>query len=365
MKEIGKGRLGNRRKTETMNRLYAIILAGGAGERFWPLSTPERPKQFLALFGGRTLIRQAYERVAKLVPDERILVITAKELVQMTRDELPELPLENVIGEPCRRNTAPAVAVALGEVLKRGGEKAVGAILTADQLMTRPAVFRSLLRKAVCHAVTSDDIVTLGVRPDRPATGYGYIETALPAVDGTLLRVVRFKEKPDAATARKYLRSGRFVWNAGMFIWRAETLRRTFASVAPELEALSEAVRGGSSTVRTLARRYPELGAISFDYAVMEKISNIAVVAGDFGWDDVGSFSSIEKHFPADSSGNVVIGDARLVDAQNVSAVARGVRIALMGVKDLVVVTSGNNVLICSKDRVQDLRRLKVAEGLA
>ena len=338
---------------------YVIIMAGGSGERFWPLSTPEKPKQFLSLFGGKPLIRQAYERAATRVPPGNILVITSEKLVPMTRKVLPELPRENVIGEPCRRNTAPAVAVALGEVLKRDGANAVGAILTADQLMTKPRVFGNLLGKAMRHAAKSSDIVTLGVRPDYPATGFGYIETAKPAKDGLVLPVLRFKEKPNLETARRYVRSGRYVWNAGMFIWKAATLERSLSEVAPELHELALRVRGGKSTARVLKASYPKLQPISFDYAVMEKVSNIAVVAGDFGWDDVGSFTAIERHFPSDADGNVVIGDVNLVDAQNVSAIGQGARISVLGMKDVVVVTVGGEVMICPRSRVQELRLLQ------
>ena len=195
---------------------YAIILAGGNGERLWPLSTPERPKQFVSLFGGKSLIRHAVDRLEGLVPPERIIVITAARLAAMTRRALPCIPKENIIGEPCRRDTAAAVALACGLVKKYGGEKSVGCILTADQLMTPEDEFRKTLKDAVKVARKSASIVTMGIAPDGPATGFGYIECGEDVDFGTgtgFCRVKRFVEKPDVKTARKYLRSGRFRWN--------------------------------------------------------------------------------------------------------------------------------------------------------
>ena len=194
--------------------IFAIILAGGSGERFWPLSSPKRPKQFLKIFGGKSLIRQAMERVLPVVPVANIIVITAKTLAAATRAELPELPRENVILEPCRKNTASAIATALGEVLRRGGEDALAITLTADQLMKKPGVFRSLLVKSLGVAARKDVIVTLGVKPTYPATGFGYIDRERKI----------FVEKPDATTAARSLKSGKYLWNAGMFIFRAGAL---------------------------------------------------------------------------------------------------------------------------------------------
>ena len=260
---------------------YAVILSGGSGERFWPLSTPDRPKQFLTVFGGKSLIRQSVDRLAGLVPPERILVITAASLAKATRRELPMLPRANVVSEPCRRDTAAAVATACGLVERRGGESAVAAILTADQLMGNVAAFRRVLADAARAAAATDDIVTMGVTPDYPATGFGYIQVGEAAnlKTATVFHKARkFVEKPDEATARRYLASKRYVWNAGMFVWKVSTMKAALAQGAPALADLAAAVADRRHSVsRTLETTYPGLPRISIDYAVMEKVSNILV----------------------------------------------------------------------------------------
>lgn len=342
---------------------YAIILAGGSGERFWPLSTAERPKQFLKLFGGKSLLRQAAERLKGLASPERTIVITSSLLAAATRRELPELPRENIVAEPCRRDTAAAIAVACGIVRRRGGKDAVGAILTADQLMEKPAVFRRMLSDAVKAAALTDSIVTLGVKPDYPSTGFGYIEPGEPGGVRTkteIRRVKRFAEKPDAATAARYIKRG-FVWNAGMFVWKASTLRAAFEAHAPEFLPLADAVAASKSPSSTIKRMYPSITRISFDFAVMEKARNVMVAMGDFGWDDVGSWTAVERHFKADACSNVSIGDAVALDTTKSVLVANGAEIAVLGLNDVVVVTTGKHVLVAAKNRVQDLKKLVCA----
>ena len=339
---------------------YAIILAGGSGERFWPLSTAERPKQFLKLFGGKSLLRQAADRLQGITVPERVIVITSSRLAAATRRELPALPRENVVAEPCRRDTAAAIAVACGIVRRRGGEDAVGAILTADQLMKKPSVFRRMLSDAVKAASQTDAIVTLGVKPDYPSTGFGYIEPGEKASVRTateIRRVTRFAEKPDAATASRYIKRG-FVWNAGMFVWKASTLHAAFAAHAPEFLPLVDAVAAAKNPALPIRRLYPSITRISFDFAVMEKAKNVMVAMGDFGWDDVGSWTAVERHFPADGDSNVTIGGVTAVDCTRSVLVADGAKIAVLGLDDVVVVTTGKHVLVAAKSRVQDLKKL-------
>ena len=341
---------------------YAVILSGGSGERFWPLSTPDRPKQFLSVFGGKSLIRQSVDRLAGLVPPERILVVTADALVPATRRELPDLPRANIVGEPCRRDTAAAVATACGLAERLGGEDAVVAILTADHLMGNVPAFRRMLSDAARAAARTDAIVTMGVTPDYPATGFGYIQTG-PLVDvGTKTpfhRARRFVEKPDEATARRYLKSGRFVWNAGMFVWRVKSMKTALREASDELIGLEMAVANRRRPVsKTLAALYPPLPRISVDYAVMEKARNILVASGDFGWDDVGSFAAFDKYFPHDSRGNVREGPCTVVEADGNICVARSARISLLGVKNLVVVTTPDSVLVADKSRLTDMKKL-------
>ena len=335
----------------------AVILAGGSGERFWPLSTPERPKQFLRVFGGASLIRQAVSRLDGLVSSKDVFVVTAKNLVAATRRELPEIPKCNILGEPMRRDTGAAVALGVG--LAASDADPVIGFFSSDQMVSNPKAFRKVVSKAVAIARRKQVIVTLGIKPTYPATCFGYISP----------KTRTFVEKPDAKTAKKYVKAG-YLWNAGMFIARASTFRGAFAAHAPELERLtrletdgtnrtdgtrsrSTAIAGGG-----LAKLYSALPKISFDYAVMEKAKNVEVVPGDFGWDDVGSFAAFDKYFPHDARGNVREGPCTVVEAEGNICVARSARISLLGVKNLVVVTTPDSVLVADKSRLTDMKKL-------
>ena len=314
----------------------AIILAGGSGERFWPLSTPERPKQFLRVFGGESLIRQSVNRLKGLVRPKDVFVITSKALVAATRKELPEIPKANVIGEPMRRDTGAAVALGVGVA----GDGVLG-FFSSDQLATDPVKFRKAVAAAIAKARRKDAIVTIGIKPTYPATGFGYVNP----------KTGQFVEKPNEAKAKAYLKKG-YLWNAGMFIGKAETFRAAFAAHAPLLVPLS------TSRVSSLKSCYESLPRISFDYAVMEKLGNVQVVKGDFGWDDVGSYGAFDKYFPHDSRGNVREGPCTVVEADGNICVARSARISLLGVKNLVVVTTPDYVLVADKSRLSEMKRL-------
>jgi len=335
----------------------AIILAGGSGERFWPLSTPERPKQFLRVFGGASLIRQAVSRLDGLVSPKDVFVVTAKNLVAATRRELPEIPKCNILGEPMRRDTGAAVALGVG--LAASDADPVIGFFSSDQMVSNPKAFRKVVLKAVAIARRKQVIVTLGIKPTYPATCFGYISP----------KTRTFVEKPDAKTAKKYVKAG-YLWNAGMFIARASTFRGAFAAHAPELERLTrletdgtnrtDGTRSRSTAIASgsLAKLYSALPKISFDYAVMEKSKNVEVVPGDFGWDDVGSFAAFDKYFPHDSRGNVREGPCTVVEADGNICVARSARISLLGVKNLVVVTTPDSVLVADKSRLTDMKKL-------
>ena len=318
----------------------AVILAGGSGERFWPLSTPERPKQFLRVFGGESLIRQSVARLGGLVKPENVFVITSKDLVATTRRELPEVPAGNIVGEPMRRDTGAAVALGLAAA----GRGVVG-FFPSDQMVREPAKFRAAVKKAIAAARKSATIVTLGITPDYPSTGFGYVDP----------KTGRFVEKPDLKTAKSYLRRG-YLWNAGMFIARTETFRAAFAAHAPQLEPLL------ASRASRLASVYAALPKISFDFAVMEPLSRrpgaVSVIPGEFGWDDVGSFAAFDTYFPHDSRGNVREGPCTVVEADGNICVARSARISLLGVKNLVVITTPDSVLVADKSRLGEMKRL-------
>jgi len=317
----------------------AVILAGGSGERFWPLSTPERPKQFLRVFGGESLMRQALARLDGLVAPEDAFVVTTRSLVRATRKELPEVPKGNVVGEPMRRDTGAAVALGVG--LAAGGGDPVIGFFSSDQMVAKPKEFRKVVKKAVALARRKAAIVTIGIRPDYPATCFGYISP----------KTRQFVEKPDEETARRYVGAG-YLWNAGMFIARASTFRSAFAEHAPALECLAK-WKGGR-----LSRVYESLPRISFDYAVMEHAGNVEVVPGDFGWDDVGGYAAFDRYYPHDARGNVREGPCRVVEADGNICIARSARISLLGVRNLVVVTTPDSVLVADKSRLGELKKL-------
>ena len=322
-----------------MSDFKAIILAGGSGERFWPLSTPENPKQFLRVFGGESLIRQSVSRLKGLVKPKDVFVITSKALVAATRKELPEIPKANIIGEPMRRDTGAAVALGVG----MAGDGVLG-FFSSDQLATNPEKFRKTVSAAIAKAKRADAIVTIGIKPEYPATGFGYVNP----------KTGQFVEKPNERKAKEYLRKG-YLWNAGMFIGRAEVFKAAFAAHAPELVGL---VNTEAQRHRGLGLVYAKLPKISFDYAVMEKLKAVEVVPGDFGWDDVGSYAAFDKHFARGADGNIVLGDVKAVETHGCTAVAKGAKVALLGVKDLVVVTTKDAVLVVAKDKVAELKKL-------
>lgn len=331
-------------------KFKAIILAGGSGERFWPLSTPERPKQFLRVFGGESLIRQSVSRLKGLVAPADVFVITSHSLVAATRRELPELKASHVIGEPMRRDTGAAVALGVGLAAERGDT--VLGFFSSDQMVADPVRFRRTVAAAIRLARRQRTIVTIGIPPTYPATGFGYVNP----------RTGSFVEKPTARRAKTYLKKG-YLWNAGLFIGRSDVFRAAFDAHAPALLPLVALKRADA---RRLALLYAALPKISFDYAVMEKLASVGVVRGDFGWDDVGSFGSFDRYFPHDSRGNVREGPVTVVESDGNICVSRSARISLLGVKNLVVVTTPDAVLVADKSRLSELKRLvKAKEGVS
>lgn len=345
---------------------YAVILAGGKGERFWPMSTSKRPKQLLALVGNRPLLAQSVERLDGLIPPERILVLTNADLVEATRAAVPELPPENVIGEPMGRDTGPAVALACALVKHRNPDAAF-CILTADHIIGDIPVFQSTLRESLALAHEEDVLITIGIRPSYPSTGFGYIETGDAAktseqIDFKIAR--RFVEKPDHSTAVRYLESGGYLWNSGMFIWSVSTLednlRRHTDELGSLLDALGEMLNEGKLEAG-LAEVFDPLTKISIDYAVMEKAERILMAEGRFSWSDIGSWPALSEHFPPDKLGNTLVGDAVVLDASDNVIVSGSRQTAVLGVDELIIVQAENVTLVCSRDRAQDIKQLVAA----
>jgi len=342
---------------------YAVILAGGRGERFWPLSTAKRPKQLLSLVGGRPLLVQAVDRLEGLVPPERIFVITNADLVDVTREAAPALPASHIIGEPFGRDTAAAVALGCALVKERD-PNASFCVLTADHIIKDVDAYQQTLRDGLALASREDVLITIGIPPTEPSTGYGYIEAGdlySEDMDTHFLKTDRFVEKPDAETARRYMAAGGFYWNSGMFIWSVRALEQALEAHRP---ALAEMMRDVSPAVGTdrfsaaLKTAYDKLDKISIDYAVMEKAANIVMAIGSFPWDDVGSWQALENHFDVDEHGNVMIGDARGLDAARNVVVSEGRLTAIIGVTDVVVVQAAGATLVCARERAQDVKKM-------
>lgn len=346
-----------------MDRMYAVILAGGRGERFWPLSRTQRPKQLLSLVGDATLLAQAVDRLEGLIPPERVYVITNQDLVEASRAAAPQLPPENIIGEPVGRDTAAAAALGAA-LVKAKDPDASFCILTADHVIGDLDIYRNTLKQSLLLAQQRDVLITIGIQPTEASTGYGYIEAAdvdaeIEAV--TFLKAIRFVEKPDAETAQTYLESGRFCWNSGMFIWSVRAIENALERHRPPLKSLIDdltPVAHTSAFSDALRDAYADLEKISIDYALMEKADNILMVRGTFAWDDVGAWPALENHFESDAKGNVSIGDSETVDANQNIVYSKGRLTALIGVSDLIVVQADDATLICPRDRAQDVKKL-------
>ncbi|MDT8318740.1 MAG: sugar phosphate nucleotidyltransferase [bacterium] len=349
--------------------LAVIIMAGGAGTRFWPLSTEERPKQFLKLFGERSLLQKSFDRVAGLVPFERILVLTNEAFVKITREQLPMLPEGNIIGEPMRRDTAAAAALAALLCRNRFGNCTM-AIMTADHIIEPVDAFQKTLLSAARGAKSEGAIYTFGIEPAYAATGYGYLETSdQTANDGGVrhFRLKRFKEKPDLATAEEYIKSGRFLWNSGMFLWQADTIIGEFKRQLPaHIEAIAPAIEkdGSAAFPDALRNAFGPLEKTSVDFAIMENAVDVRCVESTFSWSDVGGWPAMEEFMAKDKSGNSCRGDVKTYDATSniVFCEDEDETVALVGVKDLIVVRTGGKTLIVGRDRAEDIKKL--VEGL-
>lgn len=343
--------------------MYSVVMAGGSGTRFWPASRKARPKQLLALTGSRSLLQQTVERMAPLTPAGRVLVVTGADHAEPVIEQLPQVPAGQVIAEPMARNTAAAAGLAAAWVAKHD-PSAVCLVLPADHLITDEALFLDTLRRAADIARQDDCLVTLGLTPRYPATGFGYIEAGetLERQAPPVFSVKAFHEKPELATAQAYLDSGRYLWNSGMFAWRAEVLLAEIKRFIPGLaEGLAELTPdlGTGRQADALARIYPNLPKISVDNGVLENSGAIRVVKADFGWSDVGSWDAMAELWPADQAGNACQGGQVLgIEAHN-NLVSAGDRLsALLGVDGLVAVVTDDVLLILPRDRCQDVRQV-------
>jgi mannose-1-phosphate guanylyltransferase len=333
-----------------MNR-WAVILAGGVGSRFWPLSTPSMPKQLLALVGEQSLLAATLNRLAGVIEPHRILVLTNEALVERTLAIVPQLQRENIIAEPRAAGTAAALAWAAHEIVRRDGEDAVMICLHADWHIGDEAGFRASLLSASQIVTRHDSLVTVGVVPSRPDPGFGYIQPGEAVSDGSGARhVARFVEKPDRANAEKMVANG-FLWNSGIFVWRAQRFLDEIRLLTPEVSVALDAAKDPGTF-------FSGVTPVSVDVGVLERSKRVMVIPGDFSWDDIGNWSALGRALPKDENGNAVRGRAVLVDATNNVVYAEDSHVVLYGVHDLVVVSCGGVTFVTKTSLATDLKTL-------
>ena len=355
-------------KTERL-QAHAIILAGGRGTRFWPRSRTRTPKQLLNIFGEETMLVQTVRRLRPMFPASRVWVVTNAEQVAAVRKQLPGVTASRVLAEPVGRNTAAAIGLAAIHLAQQGKD-ALMAVLPADQYITQEDVYRKIVASALEVAAQGRYLVTLGIPPRNPETGYGYIERAdaVPAVHGSpVFRVRRFTEKPALDTAREYAASGHYYWNAGMFFWRVSTfldrLKKYLPATHDALLRIGDSI-GTRRYAKTLKRIYPKLENISVDYAVMERatqpgeFSGVFVLPAEVGWSDIGSWAAVHELQAKAAGGNVSAGAHVALDAEGNFFWSPGKFVAAIGVKDLIVVETPDALLICPRDRAQDVGKV-------
>lgn len=348
-----------------MAETFALILAGGSGTRFWPLSRDSRPKQLLNLFGDTTLLNQTIDRLSGLIPKENILILTNKLQEEAVRQVASDLPPENIFAEPCKRDTAPAVALGAGLIAARNPD-AIMVVLPADQLIQDVAGFHSVMTDAILTAANTDALVTIGIKPSWACPSFGYVERGDKAtIAGLNLthsphEVVKFREKPNPQLAEQFLRQGNFAWNAGMFIWSIPTVIKELTRHTPQLANFVSEIRNSQDIQATVDTQFPDLKAISIDYALMENATRVLNIEATFDWDDVGSWISVSKYLQLDSANNNTNSPLVEIDSQNniVFTKSKVTQVALLGVNDLIIVQTDDAILVANRHQADDIKKL-------
>ncbi|MBR0244403.1 MAG: mannose-1-phosphate guanylyltransferase [Bacteroidaceae bacterium] len=334
---------------------HLVIMAGGVGSRFWPMSTPQRPKQFIDILGcGRTLLQLTFDRFAGICPNENIWVVTSAAYAQLVRQQLPEIPVSNILLEPCRRNTAPCIAYVSWRIKSQDPEADI-VVSPSDHVVLNQQEFQRVVTSALNFTSETDAIVTLGMKPTRPETGYGYIQADLSvacARNREIYQVDAFHEKPDLQKAKSYIAQKNFFWNSGLFVFRVGTIINALRIYAPEISEIFEnllPVYGTDREQQAIDERFPDCPSVSIDYAVMEKADEIYVFPADFGWSDLGTWGSLREQSPRDIQGNAVIGQkVTLYESRNcIIHAADERRVVVQGLDGYIVAEKDNTLLIC------------------
>ena len=341
----------------------AVIMAGGRGERFWPKSRNDFPKQFLSLTSdGKTMIQKTVQRILPLVSYDDIFIVTNQKYVGLVKEQLPRIPDENILAEPMAKNTAPCIGLACA-VIRKKYQDAMMLVLPSDHLIRYEPMYIDTLKQAISVAEQDNTLVTIGITPTYAETGYGYINFSRDTQENRMCvyKVNRFVEKPDIDTAKKYLASGDYLWNSGMFVWKVSSIMNDFARFLPEtyegLERIEESV-GQDNFEQVLRTEFEKFKSESIDFGIMEKSDSIYVVSGSFGWDDVGSWLALERINTTNEYGSYVKGDVITINTKR-SIVSGGKRlIAMVGVEDMIVVDTDDTILICAKDSAQDIKKV-------
>lgn len=346
-------------------KITALIMAGGRGERFWPRSRKNLPKQFLSLTNdGKTLIQLTVERILPLVDMQDIYISTNQDYKPLVQEQLPEIPTENILCEPIGRNTAPCIGLGAVHIAKKY-EDALMLVLPSDHLIKYNKMFANTLNDACEIATQDDNLVTIGIAPDYPETGYGYIKFNSDSVFGRGYEVLHFAEKPSLELAKEYLSSNEYLWNSGMFIWKVSSILKRFENLMPDtyegLITIQDAIHT-SAEAEILERVFPTFPSISIDYGIMEKSKNIYTIPGNFGWDDVGSWLAMERIQKSNEMGNIVSGNIITINTNNCIIQGDKKLIATVGLEDLVIVDTEDATLICDRNSTADIK--KVLENL-
>lgn len=346
--------------------LHAVIMAGGSGTRFWPRSTKAHPKQFLNIFGDRTMLQTTVDRIGQLIDADRVWVITNERYVELVQEQLPNLPSENIVGEPVAKNTAPCVALAAALIQEQDPDGTM-VVLPADHQIEEPDTFISILQTAAAKAEVEGSLVTIGINPKHPETGYGYIEfdkSSSESFEGREVKKVhQFREKPDLKTAEEFITSGNFLWNSGMFIWKAATILNKFDQLLPEvqkqLDTLTPAI-GTDNQKEAINQFYHNCPSISIDYGIMEQAESVYVVPGSFGWNDVGSWSAVYELRSKDDHENVIqTNQAAVTNASgNLIHSNSDKMVALVGVDNVAVVETDDAILVCNLNEAQGVKQI-------